>query len=405
MRLARFAANFGALLILSIGAAAQSGVEPSSPHGRPRQPEQGTAPLILDGNRIYAQLTFVRPDGSEREALAFVDMGSPSMLLSPALSKELELGSGKRLALKIGEMTVSIDGSAVTADEWLSFPIAGSRKVEALLPAGVLKNYEVVIDYAARTLTLAKPGSLHPQGTPVPLHLDRQTGLAAVDAIIDGRTYPITIDCGSAYTWLSRSAAQVWLRSHLQWKRGTGAVGLSNMRMADDGIETAGTILRISQMSIGALRLEEIGALAIGFDRKNWDFIDWYSKKNALPVIGWLGGNVLKGFRITLDYAHRTSYWQRQAPLDPHDLDQIGLTLITGKDGYAVAAVATQDGHLAVDGVEAGDRLLQIDSLHTGAASASEVLAAMHGQPDQIKALVLERDGKQFTVQARVRQF
>lgn len=403
MKLARFLASLGALLIFAIGAAAHSQAAPASPHSRQQQPAQGTAPLILDGNRIYAQLTVVRPDGSEREVLAFVDMGSPSALLSPALSKELALGSRKQFVIKVG--TTSVSAGAASADDWLPFSVAGGRKVEALLPAGILKNYEVIIDYAARTLTLARPGSLHAQGTPAPLHLDRQSGLAAVDAVIGGRTYPITIDCGSAYTWISRSTAQAWLGSHPEWARGTGAVGLSNMRMADDGIEAAGTVLRIPDVEIGDLHLKQIGALAIGPDKKNWDFIDWYSKKNAQPVIGWLGGNVLRGFRITLDYAHRTSYWLRQAQLDPHDLDQIGLTLMTANGGYVVAAVATQDGRPAVDGVEAGDKLIEIDSLHTNSASASEVLAAMHGETGELKALVLERDGKQFTVQARVRPF
>ena len=39
----------------------------------------GTTTFVFDGNRMYAELGFVRPDGSIRRALAFVDMGSPSM--------------------------------------------------------------------------------------------------------------------------------------------------------------------------------------------------------------------------------------------------------------------------------------------------------------------------------------
>jgi hypothetical protein len=42
----------------------------------------GTTSLVLDGNRIYARLAFVRPDGSLHWALAFVDMGSPSTILT-----------------------------------------------------------------------------------------------------------------------------------------------------------------------------------------------------------------------------------------------------------------------------------------------------------------------------------
>jgi hypothetical protein len=36
----------------------------------------GTTPFVFDGNRVYAELTFVRPDGTRRTALAFVDLGA-----------------------------------------------------------------------------------------------------------------------------------------------------------------------------------------------------------------------------------------------------------------------------------------------------------------------------------------
>jgi hypothetical protein len=39
----------------------------------------GKTTFVIDGDRIYAELGFVRPDGSLHRALAFVDMGSPKM--------------------------------------------------------------------------------------------------------------------------------------------------------------------------------------------------------------------------------------------------------------------------------------------------------------------------------------
>lgn len=99
----------------------------------------------------------------------------------------------------------------------------------------------MAIDYARRTLTFAQPGTLHPEGIRVPFRMNEKTGLIAVDTRIDGKSYAITIDSGSAYTWLKKSAAKEWLDRHPDWERGTGAVGASNMRMADDGVEAAGT--------------------------------------------------------------------------------------------------------------------------------------------------------------------
>jgi len=112
--------------------------------------------------------------------------------------------------------------------------------VEALLPAAVLRRYQVVIDYGQRRLTLAQPGTLQLRGTPVPVAVNTKTGLAAVHINVNGHPYTATLDAGSAYTWLSQSVANEWIQEHQAWRRGVGAVGESNMRMEDDGIEANG---------------------------------------------------------------------------------------------------------------------------------------------------------------------
>jgi len=368
-------------------------------------PTSGTVPFVFEGNRIYAELAVVRPDGTLRKSLAFVDLGSPSTSISPALSKELRLAPQRPLILRVGGMAVSVDSGTVASDPSLPYTVDNGRHVELVLPAGVMRNYQVVIDYAQRALTLAHPGTLRPEGIPIPLHMNLQTGLIAVDSKIDGKSYPITIDCGSAYTWLKKSAAREWLDKHPDWDRGTGAVGTSNMRMEDDGIEAAGTLLRIPEIELGSLRLHEIGALAIGPDRKNGDLIDWYSRKNAAPVIGWLGGNILSGFRITIDYPNQKSYWLSQTALNSHDLDQIGLTLAFKHREYFVTAVATQHGKPTVRDVQVGDKLLQVDDFQLSRSTWSAIFSAMHGKPGDIRTLLLERNGERLSRPASVKEF
>lgn len=50
-------------------------------------PTSGNAPFIVDGNRTYAEVSFVRSDGSLRKTLAYIDMGSPKNALSASLLK------------------------------------------------------------------------------------------------------------------------------------------------------------------------------------------------------------------------------------------------------------------------------------------------------------------------------
>lgn len=368
----------------------------------------GTVPFLFDGNRIYAELSFVRPDGSVHKALAFVDMGSPSFVVTESLFKALEADRGKPVVFEIGGMPIRIPAAGVTSDPSEPYSVGSDLKVEAVLAACVLQKYEVVIDYQRRTLTLAKPGTLKPGGIPIRFQINPDTGLIAVKASISNEIYPVTIDNGSAYTWFRQSTVKGWLTSHPDWERGVGAIGASNMMMSGDRTETEGILLRIPEISIGPLNLRQVGVLGAGPSKGlpgNLELFDWYSKKNAIAVIGWLGGNVLKSFRLTIDYANHTMYWLRQAQPDSGDLDQVGLTLKFQDGEYIVAAVAKRNGRPTVENVQPGDKLIRIDALETKHATWGAIYNAMHGIPGEIHLLELERGRGQITVRTRVTSF
>jgi hypothetical protein len=95
----------------------------------------GTVPFVLDGNRVYARVEFILPHGKPRDALVFVDLGSPAVTLSKKLYADLNLGSKKTLGLRVR------------------------------------------FDYAGQTMTLAQPATLQMRGTLVPFRLNPKTGL------------------------------------------------------------------------------------------------------------------------------------------------------------------------------------------------------------------------------------
>jgi PDZ domain-containing protein len=127
----------------------------------------------------------------------------------------------------------------------------------------------------------------------------------------------------------------------------------------------------------------------------------------AEPVIGWLGGNVLKGFRVTIDCPGHMTYWERQSDLDAHDLDQVGVTLETRDDqpGFFIAGIATKRGAPTVEGARIGDRLVQVDDLRLDGATRGALFSALHGKPGSVRLLTLERDGKRVTVPTRISAF
>jgi hypothetical protein len=85
--------------ILSLGypALASETTATSSP------PSSGTVPFIFDDNRIFVELQFVRPDGTLRKALAFVDLGTPAPVLLEPLFKELQIDQKRPLVFRVGE--------------------------------------------------------------------------------------------------------------------------------------------------------------------------------------------------------------------------------------------------------------------------------------------------------------
>jgi hypothetical protein len=133
-------------------------------------------------------------------------------------------------------------------------------------------------------------------------------------------------------------------------------------------------------------------------------FADLVDPGTSAPVVGALGGNVLRGFRVEVDH-HRGEVWLEQgALLAPDDTDMVGMVLTRepsgeGLDGttYQVAAAVTGLGEVRV-----GDRLVAVDGEPVAMLTLAEVLAALAGEPGTARAVTLERDGELVQVDAPV---
>lgn len=370
--------------------------------------------FLLDHNRIFVELTFVPPGGKPRRALAMVDSADPVFRLTTALVEGPQTKQIKATRVFFGGKP--LDTSAVrNVDVFRGFYqgvyMVPGLPVEAKLPATVLKKYDVVLDYGKRTLTLAPPKSLKHEGVRVPCRVDRTTGLISVQAEVAGKRYAFSVDNGAAYTWIARSIAKSWVRVHPQWLRGMGAVGNANM----DGSypEQTGMILRLPGIGLGELSLREVGALGVGpgYVKTVPNFFAWYSEKTPVPVVGDLGGNVLRRYRLEIDYADGATYWKRERSPRSDHLDQVGIMIRPTPGGkhslpqYFVVRVATQEGKKTVEGVEAGDRLISVDGMAVIDKTMGQVLEALHGKPGATRTLVLERRGKRIVVNASVTSF
>ena len=207
------------------------------------------------------------------------------------------------------------------------------------------------------------------------------------------------VDTGSCGTWVSAALTGAWQARHPDWPQAIGAVGSANFWGFD--FETEGVLMRLPEMGIGPLHAAGVGVL--GLDPR---LFQWYSKKSAGPVEGFIGANVLKGFRIEIDFPRSMTYWEAGPQPDPPDLDIVGLTLRPEADGgFSVAGVVVKDGKPAVEGVQPGDRLICVDELESAGALMGTVVDALRGKPGAVRTLVIEREGERLTVETEVARF
>jgi len=394
-----------------------------------------TVPFVFDNNRMFVDLAFVAPDGSLRKARAFVNQGSGAFVLTNQLYRDLGIGDGKKLRMRIGTMEIAADPRAVQPEDMAnSFTLAlnpfrkpqtaaeaakgpgGSMAgltdpmtVEAVIPPGLLQNFQTVFDYGAKTLTLAAPGTPKPQGVAVPIRVNPLTGFATLDVDVDGKNYPTVVDNGGSYSAMRASATSEWTARHPAWLRSEGGVGESNLAM-DGVVDVNAPVVKAQPAALGPLKLDELGVVTPGMSGAmgfiiGRTFQNYYSGKAGEEVNGWIGGNVMKSFRITLDYPNRMSYWFQEAPLDTHDLDQVGITLVHWNGMTGIAGIAKKNGVDAVLGAMPGDQVVSIDGHPTAAMTRGELLDALHGTPGERRHLTLKRKGKTVEIDAPVTAF
>jgi hypothetical protein len=405
---------FAAVLLSLLGShsaiAGQNGLPPAEDPASAEPPRSVTVPFVLDHNRMIVEVEFIRPDATIRKARAWVDTGSQYLMMAEPLARDLGIDlPGPTAAehsadsapaappLRLGGMPLPVENIRMRVQPGAC--VLPGVLAETTLPASLFRQDHVVFDYPAWLLTVAQPGVLNPQGVKVPCRVNPETGLFLVDATADGDTVRLGVDNGSAGTWVSDTLTAAWEGRHPDWPHAIGAVGSANF--FGFPFETQGTLMRLPELTIGAVRARNAGVL--GLDQ---GLFDWYSRKSAGPVLGFIGANVLKGFRLEIDFPNQMTYWQAGPSVDLNDFDIVGLTLRAEPDSsFTIVGVVRRDGLPTVEEVQPGDKLIRVDGLDTAHAPMGKVVDALRGTPGSTRSLVLERGGKRVTIKAKTVQF
>ena len=229
---------------------------------------------------------------------------------------------------------------------------------------------------------------MKPLGEQVPAPIGR-TGFPRIELTIAGETNGFLLDTGATYTMISQAVLERWAMAQPAWPRVTGATGMANMMGGK--MEATATMLRLEEAVWGRARVEQVAAVS----RPIGTFENYMSGMMTSPIVGAIGGNILKQFRVEIDYANGVVYLQKSGATEAHDTDTVGLTLQANAEGVVtIAAVSPAAAPSVIDALRAGDRLRQIDGRDADGLTLSALQRALAGKPGDTKTRVIERGGQ-----------
>ena len=124
--------------------------------------------------------------------------------------------------------------------------------------------------------------------------------------------------------------------------------------------ENEALMLRIAEVGIGPASLKDVAAVS----RPEGTFEKYMSPMMTAPIISALAGNVLRDFRVEIDYKNGFTYLERSASTGDADLLSVGLILEAGADGNPLVSGMSSAAAPDVKAqVQAGDKLLAVDDV------------------------------------------
>jgi hypothetical protein len=329
-----------------------------------------------------------------RPVRVLVDTAGTALCLSQALVDELGLDVHEWLddqgtavsvveppELRVGDAVLDTEGLVAYGFEDVRPLGLAARHADVLLPATVLRRHHVILDDPAGVMTVGPPASLERRGVAVPTMIDPDSGLILTSIEVDGEAFELVLDTAVTSSLAVDGLLRAWQGDHPDWPASVSAVGPGNM--VGLPLEAKVPMLRVPLVQWGPFQVPEVA-------------FTWRGDGDVLGE-GALGGNVLKLFRLDLDWSAGSVRVEQGAPFAEHDAELVGVVLALGEEGWSV--VATVSG---LDDVRPGDLLIAVEGVETAERPLPEVLDLLRGTPGDRKHLTVDRDGERLDVDVPV---
>jgi len=316
-------------------------------------------PFRLLNNHIYVDASI---DGKAPEAFVF-DTGATDIL---------EAGAARRLGIAIegalpgggfGDKiaafgfakvkSVSLGGLTLPDQVFATTDLSGLIAIEGAPSAGLL-GYEFVkravltIDYAARTLTFTQQEAFHPPPGLTAIPFKFAAHIPMVAGTLDGFPGEFEIDTGArgALTVMAPFAASHDLIDRYHATRdatvGYGVGGPSKALLA-----------RARELAIAGVRIDAPVTEIV---------TDKGGAAEAARTAGNIGGDILKRFTMTLDYAHQRLWLEPNALAAQREVfDRSGLWIARASDGAISVGDIVPGSAAATSGLLVGEEILSVN--------------------------------------------
>jgi hypothetical protein len=373
-------------------------------HAAPAQqqhcPTLNEVPMSVAGNAAIVTLDFKRPDGTIRPARFAFDSGGGAIIVDQRLAENLGLKPTGEAAQEGGASFVPtslpaayIGSQLVSLSTSKAFIHRGKNsfdtreRIEGLLPGKALEPYQVVLDYPRRTFTVAPAGCVPHQGQKVPGPFVPSSGHPRIEISVDGKTYGLLLDTGSRVALARRDLLEGLSVAHPTWPHATGASGTADM----PGSNEEEFLLRVPEVMWGTFQITNV----LFVSRPN-ELYSPTSFETPGPIAGALGGNVLRNFRVEIDYPHGAIYLEQMAGASEDDMNCAGLVLDVDKSNHLVVrAISNTAATLTKRNIRPGDIILAIGDKREAVWKIIDASGALSGRVGETKRVVILRSGRE----------
>ena len=413
-----------ALAVVAIGGAALVSLHRTDAHGGAREvhtahAEHAAAPSSSssggDVQAPVAELAFediggriyVPAEIGGHAVSAVLDTGAGSTLMNLALADEWQLpahgtvdahgSGGASIQGKIlGDTEISLGGLRHAIPYAIPFDAlapAEGRRLEVLLGYDFFREYIVEIDYAKRRVRVfAGDAGLEARGIVLPVHFVSSLPHVSAEMAIGSARYELEalVDTGASSTSLTlrfRADPPLEVAQTERFVTGHGVGGAIEGRyFRPDALQLGSAALARPVVTL----IESIGGQERG--RAEYDL--------------GIGADLLRRFRITLDYPHERILLEPGDELTrPFEADKTGLRLeAQGKDLRRFEVVAVMPGSSAMEaGVEVGDVLEAVDGVAASGFTLQELRELFRSATAEQWEFVLRRGSQSIRLMVSAR--